>query len=182
MSEEKEKLSPFELDQKLIEAVEQDNIDEVSRLLEAGANPSTRPLDDCTEVLHIAVSNDSVKVVELLLNHGTDSAIDAFSLAVACDAINVSSFLFEKAFDINDYCSIFSFSSLVTPLIVAVAYNNLYWVEKLIENGADVNACTTDGTPVLCVLANSPDLTGNHWNNYMTRSAKVSGSQSLHYI
>jgi len=55
----------------LVDAVRRGDVQEVARLLAAGANPNVKDLDGKTP-LHIAAEQCNADIAELLLKHGAD--------------------------------------------------------------------------------------------------------------
>ena len=146
----------------LIEAIEKNNIDEVRRLIEAGADvDSTYSFEIAygtsdnyswtTEIrtaLMLAAENDEKEIVELLVEHGADvnntDLYGATALMIASNNISgtqIVEYLIEHGADINAVNKIGE-SALFYATTVETA-------KVLIDHGADINIVNEEGISIL---------------------------------
>jgi len=138
----------------LVDAVRRGDVQEVARLLAAGANPNVKDLDGRTP-LHIAAEQSRADLVELLLRHGADpNARDADGETPLHKAVSVSDvalveLLLRHGADPNARCK-----EGRTPLHRA---GRVELVELLLRYGADPDARTDAGVTLL----HSAAISGN---------------------
>lgn len=145
-------------DWNLISATEQGRRPLVERLLEDGADPDMTRL---RTALHVAVENDNLEIVDLLVAHGAD--IDArdhlgrtpLFLAIVRRRPEISKVLIEADADAT-----VTTKSGSTLLLAAAGRRDLDTLTWALDNGADVNAVKSEGTYVspLMVAAAKGDL------------------------
>ncbi len=117
------------MNEQLIHAAKEGNLDEVKRLHQNGADITA----DKNSALILASWKGHLHVVKYLIENGANiSDQDNFALKWACEfrRLEVVKYLFEKGADIT-YNNV--------PLIGACFYNHLEIVKFLVEKGADVN-------------------------------------------
>ena len=148
----KPSLNPEELGQLLFEAVKADDVPEVQRLLEAGADANFETTEG--HVCILAAIKGNIEVVKLLVEHGGDiQAQDIFghtplSYAVMNDHVPVVEMLLDRGADVNSKSGAYE-----APLLCHAANGNqVKMVELLIARGADVNLTSDEGghTPLHC--------------------------------
>ncbi|HVI42041.1 MAG TPA: ankyrin repeat domain-containing protein, partial [Anaerovoracaceae bacterium] len=135
---------PLSLEYQLAYAVIGDDVGEVRRLLEAGANPNTREEIDSDgnnySLLHIACSHCQGKIAELLIRHGarvktsTKGGYSPLHAAVYYTMPDTIRLMVEKGANINRYGK-----NAAPPLHDAVQSGSIDMVELLVELGADVS-------------------------------------------
>jgi len=120
------------------------NFDNVSHLLDTGADINTRSKTTDYTPLHYACSKGDTKIVRLLIDRGVDvNACDKYSttpliLAIENNNLEIVRLLLEHGADVNPY-----YKDSRIPLITASIYGNLDIVQLLLDYGADVNARNT---------------------------------------
>jgi ankyrin repeat protein len=98
--------------------------------------------------LMLAAYSGKLEVVRYLtevganINVGSETIAAALLLAVGAEHSQVLHFLLENGADINSSNAAWDMS----PLILATLRQNLPFVKYLVQRGADVNLCTTDGS------------------------------------
>ncbi|PCJ21849.1 MAG: hypothetical protein COA96_15270 [SAR86 cluster bacterium] len=123
----------------LIEAVDQENITEIERLISEGLNPNV-PIDVHGTALMVAVNNGSLLMVQELLRLGANPNQAAarrgnpLILASIRADKEIAAALLGAGADINVIVP-----RDETPLIKAAHYGQLEMVQYLVENGAEVN-------------------------------------------
>jgi ankyrin repeat protein len=133
----------------LVDAVRRGDVQEVARLLAAGADPNVKDLDGHTP-LHIAAEQCRADIAELLLRHGADpNARDnqgktSLHIAVWMRCRAVVELLLRHGADLNARDA-----DGETPLHKAVSVSDVALVELLLKHGADPNARDKEGwTPL----------------------------------
>ena len=137
---------------KLFSAVEKNDTDKVSELLEAGANPNWSL--KATAPLHIAAKNGFYDLVDLLIDKKADlNILDAkrrtpLNIAAESGYLDIVELLLDNGADINK-----EDIQGYTPLNTAVAFLHEDIVDLLIDKGADLDKPTLDGTtPLITAL------------------------------
>ena len=133
-----------QLNEKLLEAIENNYVKEVKALVQERANVDTKDSDDRT-VLMWATYGGFLDIIKLLVEKGADVNAKtifgwtALMYAVKCDSLDINidivELLIEKGADVNARCE-----EDWTVLMWAANTEYLNLVKFLIENGADVNA------------------------------------------
>ena len=169
---EKEKLSETNINDALIEAVRNNNIEISQILLQNNANPNVLIWDkEFNEIplLNFAVKKEYFEIAKLLLNFDVD--INSVSKLVEENNGNVT-VKYNNDETILHTAAEYNLKEIVefiiphnpiidsrdhdgkTPLMLAAEAFNSEIIEILLENGADVNACDSDGCSALILLAN----------------------------
>jgi len=132
----------------LIGAVQENNLNEVKRLLEVGANPNTRDTESSLTVLMMAAGQANTEVTKLLLDAGaealaTDRRAGASVLHKACQggSVEVVRLLVEAGAFVDSVAP----TTGHTPLMDALWYKYPAIVEYLLEKGAGLNLYTHYG-------------------------------------
>ncbi len=150
----------FELDPKgrqevlgsmLFEVVEAGNLEEAKKLIKAGVDVNTNMSWNGDTPLHIAVEDDNLEMVKLLLGAGArldlanEDGLTPLHAAVSCDEIEIIETLLKAGANVAA-----ADDTGRTPLHVAVReFMNKKALRLLVENGADVNATDREGkTPL----------------------------------
>ena len=178
---EKEKLSETNINDALIEAVRNNNIEISQILLQNNANPNVLIWDkEFNEIplLHFAVKKEYFEIAKLLLNFDVD--INSVSKLVEENNGNVT-VKYNNDETILHTAAEYNLKEIVefiiphnpiidsrdhdgkTPLMLAAEAFNSEIIEILLENGADVNACDSDGCSALILLANKSYVGKNDW-------------------
>ncbi|ORY11348.1 ankyrin repeat-containing domain protein, partial [Clohesyomyces aquaticus] len=131
-------------------AAENDNVEIVALLLQAGADPNSLNVYEQTP-LHIAIEGDHPEVAlallgqdDVKLNTGDFGGDKALHLACAKGNLDIVERLVAlKA--VVDMCDV----NGETPLHVASAHNQEEVIQKLIEHGCPVNTSSNDGSKPL---------------------------------
>lgn len=140
--------APLNADQALLAAVEENNIYEVERLIQLGANVNAKTEDNYTP-LHVAVnygSEDKKDIVELLLSKGADINAKAndgdtpLYKAIIHSKIEIARFLIDNGSDVN-----IQNSHGLTPLHWAAIRDYKEIVELLLRARANKNIKATRG-------------------------------------
>lgn len=134
----------------LVEAVEQGDIDEVERLLDAGEDVDVgRDSDGLTPLLTALIMNRT-EITELLLEHGANpNAFDDRQMAPLQIAIlvggntDVVEWLLDAGADVNTGSD--QGGSFYSPLSAAAASGNLEVLDLLLDAGADPNGIRVPG-------------------------------------
>lgn len=155
-NETSKKVDPA-LNEDLVKAVEARNLEEVHRLLDAGADLNAR-VEGLTP-LHVAAREGGLDITRLLVEHGAsvnardDSNWTPLHRSSAWkDQPEITIFLLNKGADVNARSD-----EGWTPLHLAAQYENLKTATILLERGVDVNARDRDGHTAIHI----PTLTGN---------------------
>jgi len=126
-----------EKDNELIEAVYNNDVDAVKRLLTEGANVNAKTQEDVTPLMY-AAQNGNKEILEMLLASGAsvnEKPTDGFSaLSSAClfNHLDVAITLIENNADINTF-NIYG----ATPLMIASAYGYYIIADMLLFYGAE---------------------------------------------
>jgi cytohesin len=135
----------------LFEVVEAENQEEVKKLIKAGVDVNTNMSLHGDTPLHIAVGDDNLEMVELLLGAGArldivnEDGLTPLHVAVSCYEIEIMETLLKAGANVAA-----GDNAGRTPLHVAVReFMDKKVLELLVENGADVNALDREGkTPL----------------------------------
>lgn len=135
--------------------IENDNIEILKLLVEKGLNLNTK-FEDNTTLLHSAVYKNSIQFVKYLVENGFDISIfeeytiDSPLIQAARrhhipenDMSDVFTYLINSGIDVNSRNNYFE-----TPLLYA-AQNDVVITKLLVENGADINAKSSNGENAL---------------------------------
>lgn len=136
------------VDEKLIDAVREGNLEGVRALIDKGANVNVRTEFGETP-LHLAESRE---IARLLISKGADvhAKDHEFGMTPLFNAtVEVSKLLVAKGADVNA-----KGKKGVTPLAWAVYWDNIEKIEFLISKGADLNAGDEDLKTPLHIAAN----------------------------
>ncbi len=141
-----------DIEEQLIKAVEDFNVEGIRHLLDVGANPNARDPERGLTVLMIAAGQGSPEIVKLLLDAGADvftkdSAAGGTALHKACQggSVEVVHLLVEAGAYIDDVVT----TTGHTPLIEALWFKYPDIVEYLLEKGAGLNINTHYGFTLL---------------------------------
>ncbi len=141
-----------ELDKKLINAVDIQDVEAVKMLLDEGANPNTRDTGSGLTVLMIAAGRGNPKLVRLLIDKGADvfacdSKAGATALHKACQggSLEVVKILVDNGAFINAVVV----STGHTALIEALWFKQADICKYLIEQNAGINLSTHYGFTIL---------------------------------
>ncbi|PSB03201.1 ankyrin repeat domain-containing protein [Merismopedia glauca] len=137
-----------DLSSRLIEAVENDDLDTAKRLLQETANPNTRNLENGLTVLMTAVCHANPEMVKLLLDAGadlltTDSKTGATPLHKACQGGSVE--VAKLLLDAGAFVDAVTPTMGHTPIMDALWYKWPEIVNLLVEHGANLNLGTHYG-------------------------------------
>ena len=127
----------WHINEELFQAVFRGDVDEAARILNKGSNVNARSISGHS-VIHSAVMNNQVRIVQLLATHGVDINLVLEHLKTplhitarySCDA--VAKLLLEHGANPN------AESEWGTPLTVAVSCNNISVALMLIRGGSTV--------------------------------------------
>jgi ankyrin repeat protein len=137
-----------DIDQKLIDAAREGNLEGVSALINKGANVNVRTEFGETP-LHLAESRE---IARLLISKGADihAKDHEFGMTPLFNASKeISEFLLSRGADVNA-----KGKKGVTPLAWAVYWDNIDKIEFLISKGADLNAGDENLKTPLHIAAN----------------------------
>lgn len=143
-----------ELDELLMNSSKGENIQQITELIEAGANINAVTTVQKETPLHIAVRYGHKEVAELLLNEGANvNAVERrkwtlLHTAVRSGKVEVAELLLDRGANVNAVDNID-----MTPLHFAVKYVQEELVELLLEKGASVNAVDKKGRTPLSIVA-----------------------------
>lgn len=133
--------SQEELNQQLAGAVKTNNKDEVEKLLAQGADPNTRD-ESKLPVLQQAVLNGRQDIVQALFDHGADITARNFANKTALDHAVTSTAMGRKLIGLSN-----------SALLKAVKEKNINMVQKLLQNGAEINTNQNEETPLMLAIA-----------------------------
>ena len=142
---------------KLIEAIENDNLVAIKKLCNSDIDLTT-PIDmgaeydledpDLTTLLFYTIRKyGSLEALEILLEHGIDireideDGLSAIDVAIKFKREDVIKLCIDKGIDINETHR----PSGITPIILAACFNNTAIVELLLSHGADINSKDSGG-------------------------------------
>ena len=174
-----------ELNQKLFEAVENENITEIKSLLNQGANVNVREKDGQTP-LHYAAYLNNINIAKLLIDSGADVNVQdedgwaPLRWAVRAENFDLVKLLIENGADVNvqdkDGCA---------PLHSAAFWDSVDIIKLLIENGVDPFIKNKDGKIPLdyCKNEEMHKLLENYMNNYKQRNKtpSIENNDLLYY-
>ncbi len=142
---------------RLIEALENDNLVKLRKLLEEGADLSRLvvvgeeyEMDEPEEIgiLFFAIRRFvSLEAIKLLSEYGLDikmrdaHGVSALDTAIKFKRVDVIEFCLDEGFDVNGS----SRKSGITPLMLASCFGDRTIVELLLSKGADINAKDKSG-------------------------------------
>ncbi len=127
----------------------------VRDLLERGANPNAQYVNGYTALM-LALEHNQEDAVKALIEHGADVNAaqkddSTTALHVACKMVYTQPNTIELLVNHGAKLNPIQTPSGFTPLMLAVSAQNIYVVEVLLKNGADVNCKTSDGFTALSI-------------------------------
>ncbi len=135
----------------LIEAIQEDNLKEVQKLLQAGVNPNT--LDEYGKLcIRSAINNENLDIVKVLLDYGADpNAIDKIKDPIILEAIRsrelgIINSLLKKGANPN------VLDRHENPIILSALPRGVNIVNTLLNNGADPNQVDKNGNTALSII------------------------------
>jgi hypothetical protein len=134
----------------LLDAVEKDNVSEVNRLIDSGADPNAGVNIHGNLPLHWAAIHGAGDAAKALIRRGADinaknnSGSTPLLVSVLNSHSSVAHVLIDNGADVNA-----EDKNGYTPLMVAIYKNNVDLAEYLIKKGADVNAVNKEGNNAL---------------------------------
>ncbi len=143
-------------DEKLIDAVRNDDVDLVRRYLNSGCNPDAVCCRRGESAIHLAVSCGNIDLIKLLANAGADlnciSQKDIYTPLLLAIHIGASNSIIKTLIDLG--ADISRETQLgFTPLMYASRYSSLPCIQLLVESGADVNGSNSSlKTPLMVSL------------------------------
>ncbi|OAB82242.1 ankryin [Wolbachia endosymbiont of Laodelphax striatellus] len=143
-----------ELDELLMNSSKGENIQQITELIEAGANINAVTTVQKETPLHIAVRYVHKEVAELLLNKGANvNAVERrkwtpLHTAVKSGKVEVAELLLDRGANVNAVDNLD-----MTPLHFALKYNREELVRLLLDRGANVNAVDKKGRTPLSIVA-----------------------------
>ncbi|WP_264330909.1 ankyrin repeat domain-containing protein [Wolbachia endosymbiont (group B) of Erebia ligea] len=143
-----------ELDELLMNSSKGENIQQITELIEAGANINAVTTVQKETPLHIAVRYGHKEVAELLLNKGANvNAVERrkwtpLHTAVKSGKVEVAELLLDRGANVNAVDNLD-----MTPLHFALKYNREELVRLLLDRGANVNAVDKKGRTPLSIVA-----------------------------
>jgi len=142
---------------KLIEAIENDNLVAIKKLcnsdidlttpIDMGAEYGLEDPDETTILFYTIRKYGSIEALEILLEHGIDikeidpDGLSALDVAIKFKREDVIKLCIDKGVDINETHR----QSGITPIILASCFNNTSIVELLLSHGADINSKDSGG-------------------------------------
>ncbi|ABE05078.1 ankyrin repeat domain-containing protein [Rickettsia bellii] len=142
----------------LIEAIENDDLKEVQKLLQEGVDPNILDEDDKPCILS-AIRNKNLDIVSVLLENGANpNAVDAdgepiISAAIRTKRLDIINILLENRADPN-----LQPPRKNTILLKAIQSNNLDIVNAFLNKGANLNALDISGYPIFLKAIKSENL------------------------
>ena len=121
----------------LLKAAEEGKVEEVKRLLGAGADINARGANKLTPLI-LSILKNKTDVAKFLIGKGADiNARNEYGYTALCGAaavnsIDVAGILLAKGMDLNDECG------GMTPLLLAALWGQREMVDFLVSKGADV--------------------------------------------
>ncbi len=143
-----------ELDELLMNSSKGENIQQITELIEAGANINAVTTVQKETPLHIAVRYGHKEVAELLLDRGANvNAVERrkwtpLHTAVKSGKMEVAELLLDRGANVNAVDNLD-----MTPLHFALKYNREELVRLLLDRGANVNAVDKKGRTPLSIVA-----------------------------
>lgn len=143
-----------ELDELLMNSSQGENIQQITELIEAGANINAVTIGQKETPLHIAVRYGHKEVAELLLNEGANiNALERrkwtpLHTAVKNGKMEVAELLLDRGANVNAVDNLD-----MTPLHFALKYNREELVRLLLDRGANLNAVDKKGRTPLSIVA-----------------------------
>lgn len=143
---------------KLVEAIAQDNIEQVKNLILSGAYVNEKDKNWGLTALQMAVSRNNLEIVKLLLNAGANPNLrdESGQTALMMTNENTSTELVQELLragaDVNAQDD-----EGETALMTAAQSENLNVMQELINAGADVNAQTDKGQTALMMIVERTD-------------------------
>ena len=134
-------------------SVEQNRIDFVEELLNAGANPNFADTYQNTP-LFMSLSYGFLEIAEILISHPIAiekrNALGCTALYVACESgyMNICKLLIAKKADVNARTK-----KGYTPLSISVLNKHFDIAQLLLDNKANINCKSNVGETILCVAA-----------------------------
>ena len=155
------------LNEKLFEAFENQNIDEIEALLKKGADINST--DESNEtILYKAITGENLDLVKFLLEKGADIEIsncEGYSpliRSIIDKNIEVFYFLIENGSDIN-HCDNHDNSPLLYAMEYGLEDENISFFDYLLEKNADIYINNDEGYSVLDILKKGKE---EKWFNY----------------
>lgn len=131
-----------ELDEKLLDAVSEGTLEEVKKLIIAGANVNAANDSKGGNALNIALNRDFKEIAEFLIKQGSDvNGIQkkSFIAVVERGSKELVELLLAHGINVN---VVFDYGR--TALMIAACKSNKEMIELLIEHGADVNIAISE--------------------------------------
>lgn len=137
-----------ELDEKLLDAVNEDNFEEVVKLITTGASVNASNDNKGGNALNLSLYRDFKEIAEFLIKQGSDvNSIlkNVFAVIVERGSKDLIELLLAHGVNVN-----VDLGHGRTALMIAASRSNKEMLELLIEHGADINARTKLGeTPLM---------------------------------
>ena len=140
-----------ELDEKLLDAVNEDNFEEVVKLITTGASVNASNDNKGGNALNLSLYRDFKEIAEFLIKQGSDvNSIlkNVFAVIVERGSKDLIELLLAHGVNVN-----VDLGHGRTALMIAASKSNKEMIELLIEHGADVNAAMDDGRTALMIAA-----------------------------
>ncbi|AGJ98777.1 Ankyrin repeat domain protein [Wolbachia endosymbiont of Drosophila simulans wNo] len=143
-----------ELDELLMNSSKGENIQQITELIEAGANINAVKIEQKETPLHIAIRYGHKEVAEFLLNEGANiNALERrkwtpLHTAVKSGKMEVAELLLDRGANVNAVDNLD-----MTPLHFALKYNREELVRLLLDRGANVNSVDKKGRTPLSIVA-----------------------------
>ncbi len=152
--------SNFSFDNRLVDAVEQNNVEIVDAILSTGEDPNITGKFD-TSALHRAAFHGNYEILKMLIDAGADvnmadyGGASPLHIAARTGNKDVAEELLKDGADINSVDG-----QGYTPLHRSITNNQVPVTYALIEKGAEVNTMNNEGdTPLIdAVRISNPDL------------------------
>jgi hypothetical protein len=132
------------------------NLQEVKDLIAKGANINIAKKDEIYEydALSVAIENNHIQIVDFLIKNKADvnkiyneEGLTPIGLSTKLNEMEVVEHLMKNGADVNGVQNI-SNNYKSVPLIYAIENDNYNLTKLLIENGADINLCNGETSPV----------------------------------
>lgn len=140
-----------ELDEKLLDAVNEDNFEEVVKLITTGASVNASNDNKGGNALNLSLYRDFKEIAEFLIKQGSEvNSIlkNVFAVIVERGSKDLIELLLAHGVNVN-----VDLGHGRTALMIAASKSNKEMIELLIEHGADVNAAMDDGRTALMIAA-----------------------------